>query len=109
MACVHFLHVTVDGSQIFLLILEVSLGLGHHQLYHDHGKGQHQDSHQCHEYADPQHHDKYADYRRYAGYHLRQADGKCLVHSLYVVYHPALYLAVSDTVEIFQRQPVDFH
>ena len=65
MSAVDLLYLTVDMSQILLLIPEISLGMlyDHGDHPHCHRKDQQRD--QCHQWTDTQHHDQNTDDSRH--------------------------------------------
>ena len=106
MSRIHFLYMPVYIPQIFLLIFEVPLGSGYHQLDHKHRERQHYKGRDGHNDTDTQHHNEDPYDRRKTGDHLRKTQGQCLVYRFDIVYHPALDLSVRLPVKVFQRQAI---
>ena len=78
MSSVNLLHLSVDMSQIFLLILKVFLRLLHNEGNQPRGDRQDHKRDQRHERRDTEHHDKYTDQCRNRG----NDRGNALVESL---------------------------
>ena len=106
MTRVHFLHMTIDKTQVFLLISEMSLGPGDHQFYYNHRCRQYNKCQQSHQQIYPEHHDQNAYDCGKTCNHLCQADRKCLINCFNIIYHPALYLTMSLAVKEFKGQSV---
>ena len=106
-AAVVFFDLTVDFSQIALLVAEIFLGSFHHKTDDHHRHRQDQKRRQRHPHIDGKHHHQHADQRRHRSDQLRHALVQTHLQSVHIVRHSGKDLAVSPALKIVQRHSVD--
>gem|GEM_PF-2878692 len=108
MTGVGFFHLSVDVSQIFLLLLEVLLGFFHHQRNQSYGNRENYHSDQSHQRRDTKHHYQYADHSRHGSDDLGDALVQALSQCVHVVGDAGQHFAVGTAFKICHWHAVDF-
>ena len=101
MAAIDLLHLTVNVSEKFLLLLEIFLGMFHNHAENSHGYRQDQYRQNCHQNADPKHHDENADQCGDRRNELRHTLVQALLEGINIVCHPRKHLSCGTALKIF--------
>ena len=102
------LDLSIDCTEIFLLCLEIFLGVLHHCLNNKHGNRQDQKSSQCHPYINGQHHDKYTDQGCHRCDELCQALVEAHLQCIHIVRYSGKDFAVGSALKVVEWKSVDF-
>ena len=108
MAAVNLLDLSIDVTQILLLVTEEFLGFLRHQSDQPHRNRQDHKCDQCHQRGDTQHHDQNADQRCHGCDNCGNALVQSLTQCVDIVGNAGEYFAIGAALKIFHRHAVDF-
>ena len=108
MSAVVFLNLAIYLSKIFLLCLEIFLGVLHNKINNDHRQRQYQKCSQCHPHINGKHHYEYTDQGCDRCDQLGNALVQAHLKGIHVISHTGKNLTICPTLIIVHGKAAEF-